>query len=289
MPEPEQNTNGAEPASRNAFSLSESTSSSSGAFEASGPDTRPTARIRLIKDSAVQGDPLFAYIFKRHTNREAYGPTPPSAQAMERIRAATAGMPIAIGFANPANGAEMQAHRQIAKDAWKIEMTTARTLLESTKLMRVGPTEIAEHRDGISNNEPMLRVLVGLGMVDRNEAPEPDSYAVKGQIDDFNARIDATPGFYWMVTRDNERSTQLMAGRAYVRAQLAATAEGLSMQPLQQALQEYPEQKGPFEAMRQQLGLTNPSHTIQMWTRLGKGPSIGPAPRRGVEAHVQKA
>ncbi|GAA6140276.1 twin-arginine translocation pathway signal protein [Hydrogenophaga sp. 5NK40-0174] len=259
-----------------------------GEFDASGPDSRPTARIRLVQDDTVRPDPLFAHIFNRRTNREAYEATPPSATAMERIRGATAGLPIATGFTDPANSAQLQAHRQIAKDAWKIEVTTPRTLLESYRLMRVGPTEIAEHRDGISNNEPMLRALSGLGLFDRSQAPDPDSYAVKSQLDDFNSKMDATPGFYWMVTKDNTRSTQFMAGRAYVRAQLAATATGLSMQPLQQALQEYPEQKGPFNAMRDLLGLRQPSHTIQMWTRLGKGPIIGPAPRRGVDAHVQR-
>ena len=39
-----------------------------------------------------------------------------------------------------------------------------------------------------------------------------------------------------MVTAD-KRVTQLLAGRAYVRAQLAATAHDLAMHPLQQALQ----------------------------------------------------
>jgi hypothetical protein len=45
-----------------------------------------------------------------------------------------------------------------------------------------------------------------------------------------------------MTTEDNARTTQLLAGRAFVRAQLAATAQGLSMHLLQQALQGYPEQ-----------------------------------------------
>jgi hypothetical protein len=65
---------------------------------------------------------------------------------------------------------------------------------------------------------------------------------VRRQIADFNVKIAATPAFFWMTTEDNARTTQLLAGRAFVRAQLAATAQGLSMHLLQQALQGYPEQ-----------------------------------------------
>ena len=35
--------------------------------------------------------------------------------------------------------------------------------------------------------------------------------------------------------------------------------------------------------------LAERGHTVQMWTRLGYGRAIGPAPRRGLEAHVRKA
>jgi hypothetical protein len=90
-------------------------------------------------------------------------------------------------------------------------------------------------------------------------------------------------------TERNDRITQLQTGRAYVRAQLAATAQGLSMHPLSQALQEYPEQKPHHQAVHQLLGVADSGHTVQMWTRLGYGPAIGPAPRRGLEAHVRKA
>ena len=74
-----------------------------------------------------------------------------------------------------------------------------------------------------------------------------------------------------------------------MRAQLAATAQGLSMHPLSQALQEYPEQAPHYKAVHDLLGAADRRHTVQMWTRLGYGPSIGPAPRRGLDAHLRKA
>ena len=89
-----------------------------------------------------------------------------------------------------------------------------------------------------------------------------------------------------MVSEGNDRRTQIAAGRAYARAQLAATAHGLSMHPLSQALQEYPEQAGPYADIHRLLQAPQPAQTVQMWARLGYAPAVGPAPRRGVEAHL---
>lgn len=260
-----------------------------GAFDRKWPDQRPTARIRLVEDPAVRPDPLFAQVFRRHTNRSPYEMRPPSAQAMQAIRDATAGFPVTAGFTDPTQAAALQSQREIAKQAWRIELSTPRTLLESYRVLRVGPKEIAQHRDGLSLNDPMVRFFAVVGLFDRTRASAPDSQAIQGQIKRFNAAIDSTPAFFWMVTADNERATQLLAGRAYVRAQLAATAHDLSMHPLQQALQEYPEQEETRAQIHQSLGATQSGQTVQMWARLGHGPSVAPAPRRGVQAHLLHA
>lgn len=257
-----------------------------GVFDRQRPDQRPTARIRLVEDAAVRPDPLFAQVFRRHTNRSPYEMRPPSAQALQAIREAMEGFPVTAGFTDPAQAPALHAQREIAKQAWRIELSTPRTLLESYKVLRVGPTEIAQHRDGLSLNDPMVRLFTAVGLFDRTRASAPDSQAIQGQIKRFNTAIDSTPAFFWMVSADNERVTQLLAGRAYVRAQLAATAHGLAMHPLQQALQEYPEQQEMRTQIHQVLGAQQPGQTIQMWARLGHGPTVGPAPRRGVQAHL---
>lgn len=257
-----------------------------GPFDRKGPDRRPTAFVRLAEDAGVKPDPLFAQVFRRHTNRAAYEMRPPSAEALEAIRAAMAGFPVTAGFSDPTQAAILEAQREIAKQAWRIELTTPRTLMESYKVLRVGPGEITQHRDGLSVNEPLVRLLAALGLFDRSRPSAPDSRAIKGQLENFDRLIDATPAFFWMLTPDNERVTQLLAGRAYVRAQLAATAHGLAMHPLQQALQEYPEQELMRARIHELLGADQPGGTVQMWARLGHGPAVGPSPRRGVDAHI---
>ncbi len=83
---------------------------------------------------------------------------------------------------------------------------------------------------------------------------------------------------------------QSVANRAaYVRAQLAATAHGLAMHPLSQALQEYPEQARPHAEIHALVQAAQPQQTVQMWTRLGYAPPVAPSPRRGLQAHLMAA
>jgi hypothetical protein len=257
-----------------------------GVFPPTTVDARPTARVRLVKDATVKPDPLFNQILRRRTNREAYEAREPDAAALQAIGASVQPQPFRVGFVGGAQGEALQQHRRIAKEAWRIELVTPRTVMESFKVLRVGPKEIAQHRDGLSLNDPMVRVLNAVGLFDRGVAPAPDDFATTSQIEEFNGKIDTTPAFFWLVTEGNDRITQVNSGRAYVRAQLAATAVGLSMQPLSQALQEYPEQVVPYTEIHQLVEAPAPRFTVQMWARLGYAPVIEPSPRRGLAAHV---
>lgn len=257
-----------------------------GDFNPADTGGRPTARVRLSPDTRVLSDPLFAQILRRHTNREAYDLRDPEPAALQAIAAAAAPRAVRTGFVGTTQSALLSRHRAIAREAWRIELTTPRTVMESLRVLRVGPREIAEHRDGISLNTPMVRALAAVGLLDRSKAPGPEDAATTGQIKDFNAKLAATPAFFWMVTEGNDRKTQIEAGRAYVRAQLAATAHGLSMHPLSQALQEYPEQAKPYADIHALLDAPPPRYTVQMWTRLGYAAAMGPSPRRGLQAHL---
>lgn len=250
-------------------------------------DNRPVARIRLIKDPEIAQDPLFRAIVKRHTNREVYDMDKPvPSDAVQNMADCIKLYPIRFGFVGLDQPGELEKHRTIAAEAWRIELTTPAKILETYKVLRVGAREIAEYRDGISINDPFLSLIVRLGLFDRSKAPKKDDSAIVNQIENFNKKLALTPGFLWMITEDNSRSTQVNAGRAYVRVQLTGTAHGISMQPLQQALQEYPEQQVPYSEIHNLLNAPSPIHTVQMWARLGYGPQIEPAPRRGIEDHI---
>ena len=261
-----------------------------GEFDQEKIDKRPVARIRLANDSKVVKDPLFGQILKRHTNREAYDTDKAvPAETVQKMADCMKPYGIQFGFVGLDHPDAIEKHRAIAAEAWRIELTTPAKILETYKVLRVGAKEIVQHRDGISINDPFLSLLVRLGLFDRSKAPKPDDSAILDLIENFNKNLESTPGFLWMITEGNSRSVQVNAGRAYVRVQLSATAHRISMQPLQQALQEYPEQQGPYEEIHNLLNAPSPRHTVQMWARLGYGPQVEPAPRRGLEAHITKS
>jgi hypothetical protein len=130
-------------------------------------------------------------------------------------------------------------------------------------------------------------LLNRIGLFDRSKAPGPDDYATTSQLKDFGKKLDSTPGFLWMVSEGNDRVTQINAGRAYARVQLAATALGLSMQPLSQALQEYPEQAKPYADIHAQTGASRPGQTVQIWARVGYASPVKPAPRRRLQDFIR--
>jgi hypothetical protein len=194
--------------------------------------------------------------------------------------------PLHFGFVGTDSPERLKQHRAIAAEAWRIELTTPRTILESFKVLRVGASEVARYRDGLVVMDPMVVLLDRVGLFDRSQAPAPNSYATTSQVKDFDQKLESTPGFLWMVTEQNDRATQVNAGRAYARVQLAATGHGVAMQPLQQALQEYPEQAQTHDEIRRLLEASDSAQTVQMWARVGYAAQVEPAPRRPLDAFI---
>jgi hypothetical protein len=258
-----------------------------GPYSPTAVDGRPVARIRLVPDPQLAPDPLFDQILRRRTHRGAYESRLPGAAAMRALADSVAGLPVKLGWVTSQDSAAMARHRDIAMAAWKTELSTADALLESYKVLRVGPSEISQHRDGIALNDPFVRALTALGLFDRSKPSAPDSSEIKDQIAQFNQKMAGTPACLWLSTQGNDRRTQFECGRAYARLQLAATAQGLSMHPLSQALQEYPQQAEHYRAIHDLVGASAAGQTVQMWTRLGHAAAIGPSPRRGLQAHLQ--
>lgn len=260
-------------------------------------DGRAFAKVRLVPDANVRRDPLFAHVLNRRTDRRAYDPTrfvrTADAQA---LRAAVGGLPVQFGLAGAADAAppdtqRLAAIREIARQAWRIELTTEATMMESMRVLRVGSAEIDQHRDGIVITSKFLVMMSKLGLWDRSTFPPANSQGTVSQIQDFDAITASTPAYLWLVTEGNSRVQQIAAGRAYARVNLSGTALGLAMHPNEQALQEYPEVAAPYQAIHALLEAPAPRYTVQMLARLGYLPpntaAAAPAPRRGVEAQIK--
>jgi hypothetical protein len=189
-----------------------------------------------------------------------------------------------FGFVGLDQSNQLQDHRNIASKAWEIELTTPKVMLETYQVLRIGSSEINTYRDGLYTLDPIPVFMNQMGLFNRTKSPSPNDYITVSQMKEFKQKLDSTPGFLWIVSENNDRVSQINAGRAYVRVQLAATAYGLSMQPLQQALQEYPEQSQTHAQINELIHASSSKLTIQMWGRVGFASPVEPAPRRDLDS-----
>jgi endonuclease/exonuclease/phosphatase (EEP) superfamily protein YafD len=126
------------------------------------PKGAVAAKLIVKQDTSIQADTLFAFILKRHTNKEAYDMQRPVSEAHWKLLQANVGNTVSAGLRTGVvnDAAAMQKVRVINRESYEIETTTANTHIESAKLFRIGPEEIATHRDGISITGLMPRILV---------------------------------------------------------------------------------------------------------------------------------
>lgn len=246
------------------------------------PNGVPVARLVVGEPGSAQPDSLFAQVRERRTHKGAYdNARNVEARQWQRLRtAAGAQAPLLTGQVDQPSA--LAALRDITRDAFEIESTTPATYLESARLMRIGPEEISQHRDGISITRTMPRVLSAVGLFDRFEVPRRGS-AAHGRMLDYWKPFATGSGFAWIATEGNRRRDQVAVGRAFVRTQLQATADGLAPHPLSQALQEFEAMRGARQAVHTALGLSPGRHTLQMLSRVGYPLApAGHTPRRAL-------
>ena len=243
------------------------------------PGDRAVARLSVTPDAALPRDPLFAQIRRRHTNKGAFdnSRTLPAPVWQDLQKTATDRGLMAGAVTGDAAMANM---RRITRDSFEAEILTPRTYLESARLMRIGPTEVEQNRDGIPLMGTMVRLMSAVGVFDRFEVPQRGSSNYKQTMDRWSV-YETGSGYFWIASRGNSRAAQLDSGRAYVRAHLQATAAGVDMHPLSQAVQEFPEVRPQYDALRALLGFGDSATTVQMLARVGYGTAeAGPSPRR---------
>lgn len=236
-------------------------------------DDGPVAVIQFAEGG--RKDALFGHVFDRHTNRNGYEDRPIDAAAM----ATMAEFATIIG-----TQADVSALRALTWEAMEIELTTKHVMKESVDLMRIGKAEIEANPDGISLGGPLLDSLKLVGMLRREDQLDPTSAGFKQARDMIRKAMFATNAYAVITSKGNTRVDQIGAGRDWIRLHLAATGQGLAMQPVSQALQEYTEMSEHYAQVHELLAA--PGETVQMLGRLGYGPTIDASPRWPLETRI---
>ncbi|WP_234974922.1 Acg family FMN-binding oxidoreductase [Variovorax paradoxus] len=246
----------------------------------------PVARLRLASGGAP--DPLFAQVLRRRTPKQRFDTARPVSSDMLQGLTAIAPAGGTVQADGTVDMARVRVLRKLCAAAARVEIATPGTALENLRMLRVGPQEILEHRDGFSRNDPALRLAIALGQFDRNVPASEDSESFKQTFQMFEDQANTAMGFVWLSTRGNSRTDQIAAGRAYVRQQLRATDLGVGLHPMSQPLEEFAEMAPHHTAAHDLLLGTEPprnarSPTLQMMCRLGYPISpVQAAPRRAI-------
>lgn len=251
-------------------------------FDATTLDTRPVAIIDIVKDTSVTKDPLFAHVLERRSLKTPFDMTRPVGNAvLGALEDAVDGL-TQVGSNNSQD--RLTQLRELTHSALTTELTTPATYKESVDLFRIGKAEANANPDGLYIGGPMIDSLAAMGQFSREIALDKDHYSYQMGIDAALTPTMAAMAHVWIITDTNTRLDQLKAGAAYIRLNLAATAQGVGMHPHSQALQEYDAMQAHYGQLHQMIAPEG--GRVQMLAALGYGDKVTPTPRWPIEAKI---
>jgi hypothetical protein len=243
------------------------------------------ARVRLLA-GPVARDPLFAAIMARTSTKRVYeAGRALSSSDGEALSRAPIGEGVSVQIVNEVGARSRLA--EICGDAMAVEVTAVPRNVETARWFRFSGSEIEEKRDGFSVRQTGVgtfkRWLAETFILDRAGASDPNGAFAKGAVDQAREQARSAAAFGALTSDQNTRRAQVVAGRAYARVALTATARGLAMHPMSQALEEYPDMAVTKQRLERELALSS-GRTVQMLFRLGHAEVTPHTPRRDVQS-----
>jgi hypothetical protein len=230
--------------------------------------TKPVAKIMLTKDKP-QNNPLYDSMFLPDTNRAAYQSDKLTAEQIDQLENINTDVNMSIKiFQDQENIEKLGSY---AMKGATIEAGVNRVMQETENIFRSSEYQKNKYRYGFSvegqgTSGIMRHILQGLVTI----FPSLNSGQAASDtfIQSTRTSVDNTAAYAMIITNDNNRSSQVKSGMLYSRLILTAHSLGLVMQPLSQALEEYPEMKEPYSSIHRDYA--SDGGTLQMLVRLGK-------------------
>ena len=251
-------------------------------FDAEALDDRTIARATFRPDPSQRADPLFDHVLTRRSLKEPYDLNRPVSEATLAQLTRNAGLSAESGTSNEA--ALVSRLRDLTQEALDIELQTPRTWKESVDVMRLGARAVDANPDGIDLTGRFTEAFIAAGFLSEETLLDPGSRAYQAGFDYNEGLCQTAMAYVWLKTKTNTRLDQIRTGADWLRLNLVATSLGLGMQPLSQALQEFPEMAALYQEVQGRLAPEG--GTVQMLGRLGYGPQVNPAPRWPLEAKL---
>jgi len=230
--------------------------------------TKPVAKITLTKTNP-QSDPLYDLMFLPDTNRAAYLPTKLTPEQINQLKAINTDAGLSIKILQDKEN--MDKLNKCAMQGATVEAGVSSVMKESEIIFRANEYQKNKYRYGFSvegqGTSGIMRHLMQ-GLVTLFPSMNSGKAASDMFIQSTQTSVDNTPAYALIITKDNNRSSQVKSGMLYSRLILTAQRLGFVMQPLSQVLEEYPEMKEPYSGIHKDYA--SDGGTIQMLVRLGK-------------------
>ncbi len=253
--------------------------------DATALDQRRVAVARFQQGGALAEPDLFAQVLNRRSLKEPYDMNQPVVDDV--LAALESSVQRGSGVASTNDTARVDAIRDLTASAFEVEFETPHTYRESVDLFRIGHKEVDANPDGLDFTGPFFETLRLAGQFSREGSISPDSFSYQTGLDMVRDTARTGMAYVWLTTRGNSRAEQIMAGRDWVRLNLASTAIGLGVQPMSQALQEFQEMAQLYDTAHEMLAPGG--HVVQMLGRLGYADPVPQSPRWPLTSKVVNA
>lgn len=231
-------------------------------------NTMPVAKITLTKATS-QSSPLYDYMFLPDTNRAPYQSTKLSSEQIDELENINTDDNISIKIFQDKESIDKLG--DYAMKGASIEAGVNRVMEESEIIFRANEYQKNKYSYGFSiegqGTSGIMKHLMQ-GLVTLFPSMNSGKAASNILINSTQVSVDNTPAYAMIITKDNTRLSQIKSGMLYSKLILVAHQQGLAMQPLSQALEEYPEMKEIYNSIHQEYAPEG--GTIQMFIRLGR-------------------
>lgn len=229
---------------------------------------KPVAKISLTK-TEPKDEPLYDMMFLPDTNRGAYGADPLTDSQKTAIQAITMDSGISLKIYEDAGN--LSKIGDYAMSSAVVEANTARVMQETAGVFRSNEYQKNRYRYGFSvegQGASGLMMQIMQGLLTICPSLNTGKAATGNFISSTRASIDSTPAYVMILSDSNSRVAQVESGILYSRLVLTAHEYGLAVQPLSQALEEYPEMKELYDGIHREYAPGG--QMIQMLFRIGK-------------------
>jgi len=226
---------------------------------------KPVAKVTLKQQSPATA-PLYEMMFLPHTSRVAYKADRLPEKLVNKLTAINN-----VRVTVYQDDKNLQELKKIAWEAANIEAGVARIGKETQELFRHNEYQKNKYRYGFSLegqgisgiNMAFIEALLTLFPSMNNQKTSNESFLKSTRV-----ALDNTPTFITMISKDNSRGTQVRVGMLYSHLQLICQSEGFYLQPMSQALEEYPEIKAVYDKIHAEYA--GKGEAIQMLARVGQ-------------------